>query len=99
MKTSRKCMLINLEKVNFKNDETGEVKEMCKLNYILPVESTDRIKGNAIFETYLPIENFNKLDKYLLNPNLDFIYEERALKNGFKIFPIKIAEINLRSSQ
>lgn len=98
MKVTKKCYLINVEKVNFKNDETGEVKEMCKVNYIMPVEESDRFYGNSIFECYIPIENFDKLKKYVLKPNIDFIYEERALKNGFKIFPIKIAEVDLRKA-
>lgn len=98
MKVTKKCYLINIEKVNFKNDETGEIKEMCKANYIMPVEENERFYGNAIFECYIPVENFDKLKKYVIKPNLDFVYEERALKNGFKIFPIKIADVDLRKA-
>ena len=98
MQINKKCCLINIEKVDFKNDDTGEIKEMCKVNYILPTEPTERLYGSAIFECYVPIENFDKLRKHVLIPNLDFVYEERPLKNGFKIFPTKIAEINLRKA-
>lgn len=97
-KVTKKCMLINIEKVTFKNDETGEVKDMCKVNYIMPVDSTDQFCGNSIFECYIPVENFDKLKQYVLIPKYDFIYEERALKNGFKIFPCKIADVDLRKS-
>ncbi len=98
MKVNKKCCLINLEKVNFKNEETGELREMCKVNYIMPVEERDNFKGNAIFEMYIPVDNYDKLKRYVLNCNLDFVYEERALKNGFKIFPLKVAEIDLRKA-
>lgn len=98
MKVKKKCVLINIEKVNFTNEQTGEIKEMCKVNYIMPVDETDVFKGNAIFECYIPVENYEKLKRYVISPNLDFIYEERALKNGFKIFPLEIAEVDLRKS-
>jgi len=98
MRITKKCFLINLEKVNFKNDTTGEIREMCKINYVMPVDETERFKGNAIFECYVSIDNYDKLKKYLLVPNYDFIYEERALKNGFKIFPIKVADVDLRKA-
>ena len=98
MKVNKKCTLINIEKVKFTNEQTGEIKDMCKVNYIMPVDETDVFKGNAIFECYIPIENYDKLKKYVLVPNFDFIYEERALKNGFKIFPLKIADVDLRKA-
>lgn len=98
MKINKKCVLINIEKVNFTNEQTGEIKSMCKVNYIMPDDETEVFKGNSIFECFIPIENFDKLKKYLIIPNLDFIYEERALKNGFKIFPLKISDVDLRKA-
>lgn len=94
----RKCTLINLEKVYFTNEQTGEIKNMCKVNYTMPADETDNFYGNASFECYIPIENFDKLKKYVFVPNFDFIYEERALKNGFKIFPLKIGDVDLRKA-
>lgn len=99
MRRNQKCLLINVEKVYFKDDKTGEVKDMCKVNYIMPTEASDSFVGNSIFEMYVKTDNFDKLKKYVLNCSLDFIYDERALKNGFKIFPLKVADVDLRQAQ
>ncbi len=96
--TKDKICILNLSPAHFKNEQTGEVKDMCKINYIMPCDETENFYGNSIHEGYVPIENLDKLKPYVIAPRHDYIYDKIPLKNGFKMRPIKIAEINLRKS-
>lgn len=96
MKENRKAMIVSLNKTTFKNEKTGEVKEMCCVTYIMPHEETENSYGNNVFENYVAIEFMEPLKKYVLRPNNDLVLSKIALKNGEKFRLEKFADISFR---
>ena len=84
-----KVLLLNLQKVNFKNDKTGEVTTMCKITYGLDITKTDDFSGLSILETYAKESAFLGLEKVLKKECMATV-EYRPTQNGVKYVITKI---------
>lgn len=80
---NNKIMVLNVAPVTFTNKETGEVREMCKVQYGVPCEETAQFVGYAILEAYVKGEALPIVKKYVTK-----ITEAKVRmvpqKNGFK---------------
>ena len=84
-----KVLLLNLQKVNFKNENTGEVTTMCKITYASELTKYDGFVGYSILESYAKESAFNGLEKVLGKECVATI-EKRPTKNGVKYVITKI---------
>ena len=95
MMNNAKVTIINLERQNFSNKETGEVKYMTKVMYAIKMDSNENFKGNAILRAYCNAEAFEKLEKMLMTPVTAEI-EQRATEDGAKYYISKVNDIIVR---
>lgn len=80
---NNKILILNCSPVTFSNKETGEVKEMCKITYGVPLEPTEIFAGYCILEAYVLPVGLNVAKKYigkLVEANIRMVPQ----KNGFK---------------
>lgn len=75
--------VLNIEKLNFHNEKTGEVSDMVKILYGTLVPDEERFSGLAILETYTNGKFFDKL-KELVGKKVTASFKKVRLKNGFK---------------
>lgn len=80
-----KVLIINVEKFQFNNDKTGEVVELCKVVYAIPLENSENFVGGAIFEAYSHVKHFENVSKYSFKHS-DVLLEQRPQKNGVKYY-------------
>lgn len=78
-----KAIMLNCEKMQFKNKDTGEVTHMTKIQYAISVSPTDRFMGYSILECFVNDQAFGKL-KNCLGRMCDIVIETKGLKNGVK---------------
>ena len=84
-----KIIVLNFEKVSFKNKDTGEIKEFLHVSYATPVPENKRFSGLAVMECNCDINNSDLLKSYFGKPvtaNVN-IYPN---KNGVKYSLISI---------
>lgn len=86
-----RIIITNLDKINIKNDKTGEVTPFCRITYLIEKEPTERSLGYAQMESYVKEDAFLQLKNQLLKP-LTATYTNRVEKNRFKIKLLKINE-------
>lgn len=89
MMKQAKIMIINLEKMEFKNKETGEVRIMTKITYAIDMSTLEKLKGCAILVCYSNSKTFDMLEKYIMKFATADI-EERPTSNGSKYVLVKI---------
>ena len=89
MNNNFKVLLLNLQKVNFSNEKTGEVTTMCKITYGLDITKTDNFVGCSILESYAKESAFNGLEKVLKKECVASV-EFRPTQNGVKYVITKI---------
>lgn len=78
-----KIFVLNVAPVKFTNKETGEVKEMCKVQYGVRCEDTEQFIGYAILEAYVQGSGLNTIKKYV-SKIVDAKVRMVPQKNGFK---------------
>ncbi len=76
-------LLLNLQKVSFKNDNTGEINIMTKITYGVDLTKSDNFSGYSILESYAKESAFNDLEKYLRKVQ-QASFEYRPTQNGVK---------------
>ena len=79
----QKIVLLNLAKVQFKNKDTGEVRNMTKMTYAIDCTNSERFTGYSILESYSPESAFEKAQKYVRG-TCTAVIETRPLTNGVK---------------
>ena len=84
-----KVFLLNLEKVNFSNEKTGEITTMCKITYGMDIMKTDNFSGLSILTSYAKENAFLGLEKVLRKECVATI-ENRPTQNGVKYVITKI---------
>lgn len=86
MQEKARIILLDSELMQFKNKETGEVREMTKMHYAIKVE--DKTKPNSILKCSRPGDLIAKLDKYMLDINNPKSHiatiEKRSTEDGVK---------------
>ena len=92
----KQASIISLGKTNLTNKNTGEVKTMCVVTYLIASEPTESFVGSIPRTAYLPEKNFEQLQKYVVKPNYELIYSSVPTNNGEKYRLEKFAEANLR---
>ncbi len=90
-----RILIVNLQKIQFKNDKTGEVSELCKITYCIKLSDSDNFKGYSILECYCNVNAFNKVEKFILKEVTADI-KINALKNGIKYTITKINNEELK---
>lgn len=78
-----KINILNLQKVNFSNKKTGEVKTMVKITYGTEITKTDDFVGLSILECYCNEKAFVNLEK-VINREVIATLEKRPTSNGVK---------------
>lgn len=89
-----KIIILNLEKMSFKNQNNGVVNEFTKVTYASPVPDEDRFSGFAILECYNDIKNFDILKGFVGKP-YNAKFRKIRLKNGFKYSLVSIDDKEL----
>lgn len=86
-------VVVKLEKMNFKNRETGEVNPKTKITWGMPVETTEYVAGLQLWESYTDrtIDNL----KNCLNKNLKGSIQEIQDGNRLRLKLSKISDISL----
>lgn len=92
MQEKIRIVLLDSELMQFKNKETGEVREMTRMHYAVKVE--DNTKSNAILKCSRPGDLISKLDKYMLDINNPKSHiatiSKRSTEDGVKYVITKI---------
>lgn len=78
-----KAIMLNCEKMQFKNKETGEVTHMTKIQYAIAVSPNDNFVGYSVLECFVNENAFKNL-KNCLGKMCDIVIETKGLKNGVK---------------
>lgn len=89
MNNNVKVILLNLQKVNFSNKETGQVTTMCKITYGLDLTKTDNFVGYSVLESYAKESAFAGLEKVLKRECMA-VMEYKPTQNGVKYVITKI---------
>lgn len=76
--------ILNLEKLNFKNNTTGEISQMVRITYGTRVPDEERFSGLAILECYQVSKYFDILKEYVAK-KIEAGFKKVRLKNGFKL--------------
>lgn len=86
-------VIIKLEKMVFKNKETGEVNPKTKITWGVPVETTEYCAGLQLWESYTDktIDNL----KNLLNKNYKCTIQEIQDNNRLRLKLSSVNGINL----
>ena len=82
-------IIIRGELNTFKNEKTGEISEMTKIIYLIPVERTDKVLGFVPLETYKKDNLLKEIEPYILKTVVLEI-DEVPTKNGVKYVLKKI---------
>ena len=90
-----KVLLLNIQKVNFSNKDTGEVKTMCKITYGIDLTETDNFSGYSILESYAKESAFTGLEKVLKRECMASV-EFKPTQNGVKYVITKINDISVK---
>ncbi len=88
-------LLLNLQKVSFKNDNTGEVTVMTKIVYGIDLPKVDGFSGYSILESYAKESAFADLDKYLRKVQQATV-SYRPTSNGVKYVITKINDFPVK---
>lgn len=89
MNNNLKVLLLNLQKVNFSNSDTGKVTTMTKITYGVDLTKTENFSGYSILESYAKEEAFNGLEKVLRRECVATV-EYKPTQNGVKYVITKI---------
>lgn len=86
-------VIVKLEKMVFKNKETGEVNPKTKITWGVPVETTEYCAGLQLWESYTDktIDNL----KNLLNKNYKCTIQEIQDNNRLRLKLSSVNGINL----
>lgn len=88
-------VILNLEKLNFKNQKTGEVNEMVRVTYGSLVPDEERFSGLAILETYQNVKFFDTIKEFI-GKKVNANFKKIPLKNGFKYSLVSINNKELK---
>jgi hypothetical protein len=89
-------IILNLEKLNFKNQTTGEISQMVRITYGSLVPDEERFSGLAILECYQVQKYFDKLKDYI-GKKVNASFRKVRLKNGFKLSLVSINDTKLEN--
>lgn len=81
--------ILNLQKITFTNNKTGEVTEKIKVNYGIELSKSENFVGLSILECYCNAKAFVNLEKYI-NKEVVADMEKRPTSNGFKYVITKV---------
>lgn len=95
MNNNFKIMLLNLQKVDFSNKETGEVRTYCKIVYGVDLTKTESFQGLSILETYATSESFESLSR-MLKKECVASFDIKPTQNGVKYIITKINDIKVK---
>jgi len=90
-----KVLLLNLQKVNFSNKETGEVTTMTKITYGTDLTKTVNFSGYSILESYAKENAFAGLEKVLKKECIAQV-EFKPTQNGVKYVITKINDFPVK---
>lgn len=82
-------MIINAQLTKFNNNTTGEITEMTKVTYAIPMSHTENFVGNAVLECYKRGNSLKQIEEYIMQ-KVSATIEERPTKNGSKYVLTKI---------
>ena len=88
-------IIYNLYRAKFQNKDTGEIRYMTRVCYLLDEEPTDDTVGASAMICYVNSESFNKLRNKLMKP-VKAIIHQRLEKNGAKFIITKIDDIKTK---
>lgn len=90
-----RALILSLELKHFKNEKTGEVRDMTLVKYIVSTPTTEDFKGGSLLEAYTTADAFTKLDKLLLQ-NCEITLSQKPTTNGTKYVLISVNNIELK---
>lgn len=92
------ALLINVERVNFKNKQTGEINTMYSCNYAVKCEPCDGRLGDIILNSYAPESAYPKLQSTVGKRCKIFISEKPIFgkTNTYKKVVSKIDEFSFK---
>ena len=86
-------VIVKLERLVFKNKETGEVDIKVKITWGIPVEANEYCAGLQIWESYTG-KSIDSL-KHLLNKSLKADIQEIQDNNRLRLKLVKVSDVNL----
>jgi len=95
MNNNIKVLLLNLQKVNFTNKDTGVVTTMTKITYGTDFGKTDNFTGYSILESYAKESAFSGLEKVLKRECIAVV-EFKPTQNGVKYVIKKINDTDVK---
>lgn len=81
--SNAKILILNADLMNFKNDNTGEISDMTRINYCIDCDSSDEHVGPAILQCFKRgnvIETIKPFCKREVTAEISVVPQ----KNGFK---------------
>ena len=87
--------VINMTPMSFNNKNTGEVRQMTKISYVVNAPSSELFKGGAVLTAYSSGKAFNVLEKILMQ-KAELTIEQRPTENGSKYHIISVNGISLK---
>ena len=95
MNNKIKVLLLNVQKVNFKKNDTWEGTTMTKITYGTDITKTDSFSGYSILESYAKESAYDGLEKVLKKECVADL-ELRPTQNGVKYVITKINDYSVK---
>ena len=87
--------ILNMEPMKFTNKNTGEIKTMTRINYVVNAPTTEYFKGGAVLTAYSNGKAFSILEKLLMQ-KVNLTIQQRPIDNGSKYYILSVNNINLK---